>query len=266
MSAVERRECAKCKKTEFINRSIGESSAIKFCSKCQTVSYCSRECQLKDWHNHKNNCVDVIYSQMMKEFIKWCDNSNTFRDKIRKCAHTGYEKKGRGVVNITLTLNEMKNIFSKPNSLISNNEDRPFNFLYTSNKDAQKDRSEEIHMINTYDHETSFVFSVYLIINPITKYILIHTSIYSSIYQNEDILFILGKHLSKEENCERLIRSIKFSLTSNGFEEIPEDINTKLDRFLDFGEKISFDIICPNGTKVEFNLDMSIIDNLYNLL
>ena len=26
------------------------------CSKCGKVIYCSRECQFKDWGNHKNNC------------------------------------------------------------------------------------------------------------------------------------------------------------------------------------------------------------------
>lgn len=28
------------------------------CSKCGKVSYCSRECQFKDWINHKNNCIN----------------------------------------------------------------------------------------------------------------------------------------------------------------------------------------------------------------
>jgi len=32
----------------------------KKCSKCFTVFYCSRECQLTDWKNHKNNCKDFV--------------------------------------------------------------------------------------------------------------------------------------------------------------------------------------------------------------
>ena len=28
------------------------------CSKCGQVAYCSRECQFKDWVNHKNNCIN----------------------------------------------------------------------------------------------------------------------------------------------------------------------------------------------------------------
>ena len=29
------------------------------CSKCGKVIYCSIECQLKDWVNHKNNCINI---------------------------------------------------------------------------------------------------------------------------------------------------------------------------------------------------------------
>ena len=28
------------------------------CSKCRTALYCSRECQVKHWPVHKNNCID----------------------------------------------------------------------------------------------------------------------------------------------------------------------------------------------------------------
>lgn len=34
-----------------------ESEAIKKCSKCEAVFYCTRECQVKDWARHKVNCV-----------------------------------------------------------------------------------------------------------------------------------------------------------------------------------------------------------------
>jgi hypothetical protein len=30
--------------------------ALKLCSRCKIVSYCSRECQLKDWPDHKKHC------------------------------------------------------------------------------------------------------------------------------------------------------------------------------------------------------------------
>jgi hypothetical protein len=31
----------------------------KTCGRCQRVKYCSRECQLKDWKNHKTHCKPV---------------------------------------------------------------------------------------------------------------------------------------------------------------------------------------------------------------
>ena len=38
----------KCKKCE--------KQAYKRCSKCKSVWYCSRECQVGDWPNHKESC------------------------------------------------------------------------------------------------------------------------------------------------------------------------------------------------------------------
>lgn len=32
--------------------------AMRVCSACKVASYCSRECQLLDWRNHKNACAD----------------------------------------------------------------------------------------------------------------------------------------------------------------------------------------------------------------
>ena len=29
---------------------------LRFCSKCRVVKYCCKECQLRDWVNHKTTC------------------------------------------------------------------------------------------------------------------------------------------------------------------------------------------------------------------
>lgn len=45
------RQCMKC----------GSSAKTKKCSHCHFAHYCSRECQTKDWHQHKKECnVSVI--------------------------------------------------------------------------------------------------------------------------------------------------------------------------------------------------------------
>ncbi len=37
-----------------------ERSKTKYCSRCRTVTYCSRECQVADWTNHKNRCDRAV--------------------------------------------------------------------------------------------------------------------------------------------------------------------------------------------------------------
>lgn len=38
---------------------ICSSIGTKYCSICMYASYCSRECQLKDWPNHKYECKSI---------------------------------------------------------------------------------------------------------------------------------------------------------------------------------------------------------------
>ncbi|KAF8551991.1 hypothetical protein OG21DRAFT_1604998 [Imleria badia] len=39
-------------------RSCGkQGGSLSVCAKCKTVRYCSKECQVKDWKDHKKNCV-----------------------------------------------------------------------------------------------------------------------------------------------------------------------------------------------------------------
>ena len=38
-----------------------------FCNQCGKVAYCSRECQFKDWNNHKNNCNNYPMNRKKKK-------------------------------------------------------------------------------------------------------------------------------------------------------------------------------------------------------
>lgn len=52
--------CANCGKIET-----DPEKPLKPCSKCQTVRYCSRDCQKADWKVHKKTCAAAaqIYAQ-----------------------------------------------------------------------------------------------------------------------------------------------------------------------------------------------------------
>ena len=36
------------------------STVVQLCSRCHSVCYCSRKCQIKDWTTHKNNCLTTV--------------------------------------------------------------------------------------------------------------------------------------------------------------------------------------------------------------
>lgn len=48
----ERRECANCAAVTALPR-----VKLKFCSKCKSVLYCSRECQVNHWSEHREYCA-----------------------------------------------------------------------------------------------------------------------------------------------------------------------------------------------------------------
>ena len=52
--------CASCAILE-----VDPEKPLRPCSKCQTVRYCSRDCQKKDWKVHKKTCASAaqIYAQ-----------------------------------------------------------------------------------------------------------------------------------------------------------------------------------------------------------
>jgi hypothetical protein len=41
---------------------------LKLCSRCKIVSYCPKECQLKDWPNHKKHCK--VLAELRKDKAK----------------------------------------------------------------------------------------------------------------------------------------------------------------------------------------------------
>ncbi|XP_063983250.1 zinc finger MYND domain-containing protein 10 [Diachasmimorpha longicaudata] len=52
MVATAVRHCASCSEI-----------ATKKCSKCKSVWYCGRECQVNDWPGHKNKCEEILKSE-----------------------------------------------------------------------------------------------------------------------------------------------------------------------------------------------------------
>ena len=44
--------CATCLKTEL-------EVEIKHCTRCNIITYCSKDCQTEDWKNHKGHCQDI---------------------------------------------------------------------------------------------------------------------------------------------------------------------------------------------------------------
>jgi len=44
---------------------------VLYCSRCQSLSYCSKECQLENFQSHKKSCKDVnLLKQAMKKCLK----------------------------------------------------------------------------------------------------------------------------------------------------------------------------------------------------
>ena len=54
------------------------------CDQCGKVSYCSRECQFKDWNRHKGNCkysTKTKLSKEKKDFKRKKTETNKYIDK-----------------------------------------------------------------------------------------------------------------------------------------------------------------------------------------
>ena len=53
------KSCWHCKK---------QSSSLKQCADCIGIFYCSRECQVTDWKQHKTECTEIFFADMFKLF------------------------------------------------------------------------------------------------------------------------------------------------------------------------------------------------------
>ena len=40
------------------------------CSRCKTVWYCSRACQLSDWKEHKKTCKEMVKTTISKSYVE----------------------------------------------------------------------------------------------------------------------------------------------------------------------------------------------------
>ena len=59
-----------------------EKPELKKCSKCMSVSYCGRECQIKDWGTHKTLCSQ--YEQLRKKTILSQDQKRKEEEKKKE--------------------------------------------------------------------------------------------------------------------------------------------------------------------------------------
>ena len=53
------KSCWHCKK---------QSNSLKQCADCIGIFYCSRECQVTDWKQHKTECTEIFFADMFKLF------------------------------------------------------------------------------------------------------------------------------------------------------------------------------------------------------
>ena len=55
---TDRRCCHKCSKTVTGKRKLSK------CGRCQSITYCGRECQREDWPRHSQYCIPVMVAEI----------------------------------------------------------------------------------------------------------------------------------------------------------------------------------------------------------
>eukprot|EP00002_Diphylleia_rotans_P001603 TRINITY_DN10892_c0_g1_i1.p1 TRINITY_DN10892_c0_g1~~TRINITY_DN10892_c0_g1_i1.p1 ORF type:complete len:563 (-),score=106.72 TRINITY_DN10892_c0_g1_i1:68-1756(-) len=58
---IEEYERSRIDAIKFSCSACGKKVEIKWCAKCHTACYCSRECQVQDWPQHKQRCNSVVF-------------------------------------------------------------------------------------------------------------------------------------------------------------------------------------------------------------
>jgi hypothetical protein len=59
-----------------VNTCFASRKDLKLCSRCKIVSYCSRECQMKDWPDHKKHCK--VLAELRKDKAKVSEIAKNF--------------------------------------------------------------------------------------------------------------------------------------------------------------------------------------------
>ena len=57
-SVTDRKCCHKCFKT------VTGKTKLSKCARCHSITYCSRECQIKDWPRHRQFCIPVMVTEI----------------------------------------------------------------------------------------------------------------------------------------------------------------------------------------------------------
>ena len=120
------------------------------CSKCGKVAYCSRECQFKDWINHKKNCINFN------------NNNSNKKSPISLNKKVIFKNNNNIISNQNKNINEKKEGKSNKSRNISNDFDynkkkknkTNFSTLYPDDEKNNKKKNRNISSTATNDSGT----------------------------------------------------------------------------------------------------------------
>ena len=115
-----------------------KKSKIK-CEQCGRVSYCSRECQFKDWNKHKKNCKYIAKSKLISNNNSKYNNNKNEIENIKKS-----DKKKNITDEFNLKINRRKRHYQTI-SIKSNNLSGLTNVHYNQKKSIEDVEIEKIY-------------------------------------------------------------------------------------------------------------------------